>query len=552
MQKRVFPAVLSVLIVLAASVSVLAAGYVHHPLDKARELANKELEEKTSYKDYFPETITLEAKDIYKHPYDASKNDTVNKPGTALSLNPDAWARNVLVYGKPWDYDKPSGYNRYLGYARSKEPVTNVLHPFDTAVRDLDDYCWVERPWSFKVVEQKYKIKYNSFDEMSYSDPSLFRASMIKGLEYTDPDVFNENGRLAQNLHKYVHIILPPTYYSWGCGIMFNTGRLDNNPDDPKNPKATRLFYKTVPMAPGFLADPDFYVKELSANTEEIEPGERYEGKVIFGLREGVQAQNAVIELTHCGTPITSIHKKTMKFEPGQEIEFEFEFTGQDAESVLVAKIRPAESSKDANWDDNAKELIIPLTGMEQEIPEGDPHLKLTVITQDGQVIRPENTAKWTDRITADFTAPSAPHLGSCYRLKKWELQKAEITYPKKHPMFTFGNPLPPVGTITLPMAVNKENNTATITFKEDWSMNGAPIYNYVLKKQIPGPTLYPITVKYEILWEYEKGRKEYYTTSDGKRKSRCVDWKSYSKTRTGSVTVKLLVNGTAVDSRSE
>ena len=152
-----------------------AAGYVHYPLEQARQLANKELEEKTGIPEYFPETITIKANEIYKNPVSPDKNDTANKPGT-LYLNPDTWERNVLVYGKPWDLDKKSGYNRYLGYARSKEPVTNVLHPFDTAVKNLDDYCWVEKPWEFKVVQNKYGIKWNTFDDQSYLNPELFRA----------------------------------------------------------------------------------------------------------------------------------------------------------------------------------------------------------------------------------------------------------------------------------------------------------------------------------------------------------------------------------------
>lgn len=91
-------------------------------------------------------------------------------------------------------------------------------------------------------------------------------------------------------------------------------------------------------------------------------------------------------------------------------------------------------------------------------------------------------------------------------------------------------------------MKVDKDNNTATLDFEENWSMNGAFVYDMLEKKMIPGPTKYPITVKYEILWEYEKGER---VPKDPGPGFKCVNWQEYSKTRTGTVTAEILVDGT-------
>lgn len=47
-------------------------------------------------------------------------------------------------------------------------------------------------------------------------------------------------------------------------------------------------------------------------------------------------------------------------FNPGEEKSFNFSFTGQNQDSVLVAKIRPVEVSEDANWGNNSLKLTVP------------------------------------------------------------------------------------------------------------------------------------------------------------------------------------------------
>jgi len=302
---------------------------------------------------------------------------------------------------------------------------------------------------------------------------------------------------------------------------------------------------------------PDLYVADIDPGTEETHPGETYNASVTFGLKDTIDTPaEAKLELTHNGYPVGAVHGKVVTFNPGEEKTFDFTFTGVEGkDSVLTAKILPVDPDTDIDMSNNEMTVTVPAVGAVTGSGEGE--LILRAVSPEGydvwgkwqpSVERPVNTAKYGDTITAYFTAPGPPgSLGRCYRLKNWELKSARIKYPKRHPDFTFGWPKDPVGTVVKDMDI--DGNKATISFLEDWSLNGAFLFIAPENRMVDGPTYYDVTVDYEMLWEYEKGRRECYTDENWERHCHCVDWKDYSKTLHKSVTVKLLVNGTAIGS---
>lgn len=300
-------------------------------------------------------------------------------------------------------------------------------------------------------------------------------------------------------------------------------------------------------------AGPDLYVDSIDPGTSQTEPGKTYRGTVVFVLKENYDKPvKAKLELTHNGNPVPEVNGKIVTFNPGETKEYTFSFTGIDGtDSVIVARIVPIEPDTDVDMSNNEKKVIIPSAG-EEEVVIGEGTLVLKAKSPEGydvwgrwqpSVERPVNTAKYGDTITAYFTAPPPPNPGwDCYRLKEWKLLEAKIVYPKRHPDFTFGWPKPPQGTVTLNMKIDDEENKATASFLEDWSINGSFVYILPEKRMVDGPTYYPVTVQYKMLWEYRKGRKE--CDENG---CRCVDWEDHSRTLSKTVTVKLLVNGTAI-----
>ena len=108
---------------------------------------------------------------------------------------------------------------------------------------------------------------------------------------------------------------------------------------------------------------------------------------------------------------------------------------------------------------------------------------------QPGAVItRTPNTAKWTDQVTATLKAgtPPDPQLASNEKFdgfNRWQITGATLSYPLKNPGFTFGDPVDPVNGATTSTGMSRANSgppqaTATAQFQENWSMDGADIYD--------------------------------------------------------------------------
>ncbi|MTI82344.1 MAG: hypothetical protein FH756_00280 [Firmicutes bacterium] len=231
-----------------------------------------------------------------------------------------------------------------------------------------------------------------------------------------------------------------------------------------------------------------------------------------------------------------------------------FPFSMPDRDTLVTLQVNPGHNMPpdETTWEDNKDKVTINVDALEPIIND---NLYLTATSQGGEdqfgnYIPSENrtpgTAKWTDIVTAGLKTRDAPDLGSCYRLKTWKLESATIKFPKRHPDFTFGSPVEPVEKTSKAMTITGDK-TATVQFKEDWSLNGAQIYDNLKGQMVPGPTYYDIETTYTMLWEYRKGRRACCGEDDCR--PCCVDWNDYSKHRTYTVKTKLLVNGTGVNS---
>ncbi len=287
---------------------------------------------------------------------------------------------------------------------------------------------------------------------------------------------------------------------------------------------------------------PDMYVKILDPGTSEVIPGNAYNGTVVFGLASDYQTPvQGTLTLTNNGYPVPGVDGQTVTFYPGEEKSFNFVFHGDAGGCKLVAKIHPVDPSADRDWSNNSKEVYVPAR---QQPKAGPGELTFQAYSQEGPDIygnivpsmpREPNTAKWTDTVKATLRPPApVPPRGT---LDWWKITSAKLTYPKKHPEFTFGHPLEPVGTVTIDMTPN--GHEATAEFREDWSLNGAPIYDVLEDRMVPGPTEYTITAEYEILYQY------HYTECD---EDGC--WTvTETATESGNASGQLLVNGTGVNS---
>jgi len=150
------------------------------------------------------------------------------------------------------------------------------------------------------------------------------------------------------------------------------------------------------------------------------------------------------------------------------------------------------------------------------------------------------NPAKWWEMVTATLSPPKpTPPRGT---ITSWSISSAKLTYPKKHPDWTFGHPLDPVGTTTVNMSTG--GHTSTVDFRQDWSNYGAEVYDVIDGRLIPGPTYYPISAEYKIDYTYKyKVRK--CSGSGENRRCRTVT-RTRSGSDSGTASAKILVDGTS------
>lgn len=314
------------------------------------------------------------------------------------------------------------------------------------------------------------------------------------------------------------------------------------------------------------VTPPDFSVEFEQYIYDNMKPGTVIEGIAKFKLNEDhPQPETAKLTLVHkvgnteWQVTLTAIKPENtlpangvIEFKPGEIKEYRFTITVLVKDTLLRSLINPVSVNTDSNWSNNRAEAHIFVL----QPPPLNPLLNFQAVSKGGQnaqgthvpsVSRTPNTARWSDTVAANFRAPGPPPpINRCYSLKKWELRSATIKYPKVHPEFTFGSPEEPKGTVSKRMSVNSSNNTATTSFIQDWSVNGAQIFDAIRGQMVPGPTNYNISVDYLMDWHYTICTPS--CCGEDKCSPCCVSCKDVETTRSGTITAQLLVDGTGLN----
>jgi len=223
-------------------------------------------------------------------------------------------------------------------------------------------------------------------------------------------------------------------------------------------------------------------------------------------------------------------------------------------DTLVTVQVNPGRDkpANETTWEDNKDSAMIQLAAMPAP---GNGQLTLTAISQGGDDIygnyipqqqRPAGTAKWTDTVTATLKPPKpSPPKG---KITSWSVTSAKLTYPERHPDFTFGHPLQPVSNITKTMTT--QGHQAVTEFIQDWSINGyaygtgaAGIYDHIEGRIVSeNPKKYPITASYKVKFTYEyKVRK---CSGSGENRSCHTVTRTGSGTDSGTAFANLQVNG--------
>ena len=178
-------------------------------LQEALTLANQELRQEIGY-DYFTPTNS-EGRPI----------NFVMVEGLGGVVIGESGPYGALVYGDPHG-DANEGQNRYLGYTILDEDFTNPAFPHDAwAGGYLEDRNWIATPWGDERITSQYAIYMNDFDNKTKYLPNI-----QKGIAIYYADVSRGGDSSYWNSwSEYVHILVPPTKYTWGMGRRTVGGR---------------------------------------------------------------------------------------------------------------------------------------------------------------------------------------------------------------------------------------------------------------------------------------------------------------------------------------
>lgn len=224
-------------------------------------------------------------------------------------------------------------------------------------------------------------------------------------------------------------------------------------------------------------------------------------------------------------------------------------FTMPDSSTLVTVQVNPGHNQPpdEATWDDNKDSatinLIAPTPPAETQTGSGltfQAVSQYSVVTgkpDTGKSIREPNTARWTDTVTAylrplkirtkvtngavDYATTVAPpkpdRESECGSASYNKLDDYSITatliYPKQNTRYTFGDPVPPVGTdqyyefknklppsgstLTTELTWNNQEQAAVGQFKEMWAENGIRVQSIMhpeLNSWIQKPQEYMLT----------------------------------------------------------
>ena len=310
---------------------------------------------------------------------------------------------------------------------------------------------------------------------------------------------------------------------------------------------------KVMPNLPNLVA-----VSINPGVSGEAEPDTRYTGTVVFKNDSDQPLENVPVGVFHREyravlKDASGNEVQYTSFGPREEKTFWFNWTAPTAGTTRLTAVidtPPLENKyQEITEDDNKKQVDIGIRDVDNSSP-GDRRLNLQAYSKPGEDIygewhdaraREPFTAKWTDDVHTTLTVdrPTPPR-GT---LDWWEISWAKITYPRVADDFSFGNPVPPDGTVTKWMDVPgrglEAQKQAKIVFEEDWALDGFPIHNMMTGEDMAvNPKHYPVSVQFEVTYQYS-----YIVCVCGKDGCTCwVETRTASYTDTASA--NLLVNG--------
>lgn len=139
---------------------------------------------------------------------------------------------SALVYGQL--SGMKNGMPRYLGETRGGDEYANAYFPMDSwAGGYIEERNWIKEPWvDASTCSDASEI---TFDLPMVGDKYL--ANIVKGMELFYHNILDGSYKNT-DWTEYVHVLQPPTNYSFGTGRMWHK---DN---------AGKIWYLAVPIAP--------------------------------------------------------------------------------------------------------------------------------------------------------------------------------------------------------------------------------------------------------------------------------------------------------------
>ncbi|AEG61975.1 Athe_2463 domain-containing protein [Desulforamulus ruminis] len=300
-------------------------------------------------------------------------------------INEGLWLKSKLFsYGNPQeaspganDYDKNTNQYRYHGYTMNGEKYTNTFFRNDTTeIVDVNSANWIPFPWEKDNVQNfvTNTMKEPSLDPKNpfNNDPDLLE-SINRGFEnLKDYNPYIKFERTGKQWQEYVHVLQPPTEYTFGMGRLFRL-------------VGVQMRYLTIPLPPLSLLKteiPDFSVSLEVDRFKNVEPGDKITSTVTYTLNpDHPQPEKAWLRLHHVVSgveyPITLEPLEPqdtpdpdgfLTFQPGESKTYRYTFTVQDQPSKILARINPVDIDQDQDWSNNRDEAWITTDNLWVEI----------------------------------------------------------------------------------------------------------------------------------------------------------------------------------------
>jgi hypothetical protein len=310
--------------------------------------------------------------------------------------------------------------------------------------------------------------------------------------------------------------------------------------------------------------------------------GGHYNGTVTFKNNSNVTLYNVPIAVFNNGyrttlrdifwTPVTQAD-----FGPGETKQFTFQWTLCEYSKLEgVINVEPLTTVyPEDNYKDNKVMTIVsaPMSGTGQQELTFQAWRQWSFLDVMGhpKELRKPNTARYTDIVettltptnvkkvkytvsqgeSVDYTntiAPPAPTggdgCGAWNTMTGWEITKATLHYPAKSEGFSFGHPF--WNNDWAYKSMKPQGQTAKEKFKEEWAMDGAPVFDRVINDFVGPPKHYTLRADYTVKVTYDRTRG--YLVYDDEREGYWCEYETtrgltatYSYTGTG----KILIDGT-------